>query len=98
MLKFTVPAIPLLLTALNLGLAAEAPRKVASVEGITEYQCDNGLRVLLVPDQSQSKVTVNMTVLVGSRREGDGETGMAHLVEHMGFKATPRHPKIPKAP
>ena len=77
--------------------SAEAPRRVASVEGITEYQLDNGLRVLLFPDKSQSKVTVNMTVLVGSRQEGYGETGMAHLLEHMAFKGTPRHPQIPKA-
>jgi zinc protease len=78
-------------------LAAEAPKKIASVEGITEYQLDNGLRVLLFPDSSQSKVTVNMTVLVGSRHEGYGETGMAHLLEHMVFKGTPRHPNVPKA-
>src|SRR3982751_2241119 len=77
--------------------AAEPPRKVATVEGITEYQFANGLRLLLFPDQSQSKVTVNMTVLVGSRQEGYGETGMAHLLEHMVFKGTPNHPKIPKA-
>jgi zinc protease len=38
-----------------------------------------------------------MTVLVGSRQEGYGETGMAHLLEHMVFKGTPRHPLIPKA-
>jgi zinc protease len=73
------------------------PRLVATVEGISEYQLDNGLRILLFPDNSQSKVTVNLTVLVGSRQEGYGETGMAHLLEHMVFKGTPRHPKIPKA-
>ena len=87
--------------ALALGFFTQAksaePRKVASVEGITEYQLDNGLRVLLFPDNSQSKVTVNLTVLVGSRQEGYGETGMAHLLEHMVFKGTPRHPKVPKA-
>ena len=76
---------------------APAPRKVATVEGITEYQFENGLRLLLFPDQSQSKVTVNMTVLVGSRHEGYGETGMAHLLEHLVFKGTPRHPLVPKA-
>ena len=83
----------------QLAAAAEqpAPKKVASVEGITEYQLDNGLRVLLYPDQSRPKVTVNMTVLVGSRHEGYGETGMAHLLEHMVFKGTPTHPNIPKA-
>src|SRR6266404_2586705 len=89
-------ASALSLAAAQVCLAAEAPRKIASVEGITEYQLDNGLRVLLFPDNSQSKVTVNMTVLVGSRQEGYGETGMAHLLEHMVFKGTPTHPKIPK--
>src|SRR5215472_12585061 len=72
------------------------PKLVATVEGISEYDFENGLRVLLFPDRSQSKVTVNLTVLVGSRQEGYGETGMAHLLEHMVFKGTPRHPTIPK--
>ena len=67
--------------------------KVASVEGITEYNLKNGLRVLLFPDPSKPTVTVNMVYLVGSRHEGLGETGMAHLLEHMAFKGTPRYPK-----
>jgi len=92
----SIRIVLLFLAAVQLALAAEPPRKVASVEGITEYQLDNGLRVLLFPDNSRSKVTVNMTVLVGSRQEGYGETGMAHLLEHMVFKGTPRHPHIPK--
>lgn len=67
----------------------------ASVEGIHEYTLPNGLRVLLFPDQSKPTVTVNVTYLVGSRFEGYGETGMAHLLEHMLFKGTPSHPDIP---
>jgi zinc protease len=63
-------------------------QKGASVEGITEYTFPNGLRVLLFPDASKPKVTVNMTYLVGSRHEGYGETGMAHLMEHMLFLRT----------
>jgi zinc protease len=77
--------------------AADAPKKIATVEGITEYAFDNGLRLLLLPDQSQAKVSVTMNVLVGSRHEGYGETGMAHLLEHLVFKGTPRHPNIPLA-
>jgi zinc protease len=73
-----------------------APRKVATVEGITEYRFDNGLKVLLVPDASKPTVTVNVTVFVGSRHEGYGEAGMAHLLEHMLFKGTPSHATIPK--
>ncbi|MFQ5528920.1 MAG: M16 family metallopeptidase, partial [Gemmatimonadota bacterium] len=67
----------------------------ATVEGITEYQLDNGLRVLLFPDQSKQQITVNITYLVGSRHEAYGETGMAHLLEHLVFKGTPGHPDIP---
>ncbi len=63
-------------------------QKITSVEGITEYSLPNGMRVLLFPDNSKPKVTVNMTYLVGSRLEGYGETGMAHLLEHMLFKET----------
>ena len=62
--------------------------KKAAVGGITEYDYPNGLRVLLFPDPSSPKVTVNMTYLVGSRFEGYGETGMAHLLEHMNFILT----------
>ncbi len=71
-------------------------KKITSVEGITEYQMDNGLRVLLFPDPSKPTATVNITYLVGSRHEGYGETGMAHLLEHMVFKGTPNHPNIPQ--
>ncbi len=60
-------------------------QKKASLGGITEYDFPNGLKVLLFPDSSNPKVTVNMTFLVGSRHEGYGETGMAHLLEHMNF-------------
>jgi zinc protease len=77
--------------------ADDAPRKVATVEGVTEYRLANGARVLLYPEASRPTVTVNMTVLVGSRHEGYGETGMAHLLEHMVFKGTPNHPNVPKA-
>jgi zinc protease len=71
-----------------------APVKVTAVEGIEEYRLANGLRVLLFPDASKPTFTVNLTVFVGSRHEGYGETGMAHLLEHMLFKGTPTHPDI----
>src|SRR5271170_6713452 len=76
---------------------AEGPVKVVSIEGVTEYRLANGARVLLFPEVSRPTVTVNLTVLVGSRHEGYGESGMAHLLEHMVFKGTPYHPEVPKA-
>lgn len=60
-----------------------------SVEGTTEYTLSNGLRVLLTPDESRPTTMVNMTYLVGSRNENYGQTGMAHLLEHMLFRGTP---------
>ncbi|MFL9924688.1 pitrilysin family protein [Herbaspirillum lusitanum] len=65
-----------------------------SAEGITEYRFANGFRLLLLPDDSQPTVTTNLSYLVGSRHENYGETGMAHLLEHLLFKGTPRHPAI----
>ncbi len=79
------------------GAEATKPMKVTTIEGISEYRLENGLKVLLFPDPSKPTVTVNLTVLVGSRHEGYGEAGMAHLLEHMLFKGTPDHPQIPKA-
>ena len=78
--------------------ADEFPRKIATVEGVTEYRLANGARVLVFPEPSRPTVTINMTVLVGSRHEGYGETGMAHLLEHMVFKGTPTFPNVPKSP
>jgi zinc protease len=101
--RVSFPLAPVAVATGVLLLAAQAsaltppPKKITSVEGITEYRLDNGLQVLLFPDASRPKVTVNLTVFVGSRHEGYGETGMAHLLEHMVFKGTPTHPDIPGA-
>jgi zinc protease len=70
------------------------PVAIRSIEGITEYKLTNGLSVLLLADQTAQSVTVNVTYLVGSRHEGRGEAGMAHLLEHMLFKGTPTHPNV----
>src|SRR5467141_1091687 len=80
----------------SVALAQDAPQKGVTIEGVTEYRLANGARVLLFPESSRPTITVNMTVLVGSRHEGYGETGMAHLLEHMVFKGTPTHRNVPK--
>jgi len=74
---------------------AEQLKKVTEVEGISEYRLANGLQVLLFPDQTKETVTVNVTYHVGSKHENYGETGMAHLLEHLVFKGTPKHKDIP---
>lgn len=79
----------LCLVAPQATLAAE---KIAAVEGLTEYRFPNGLRLLLFPDPSKPTITVNVTYLVGSRHENYGETGMAHILEHLVSYGSPKHP------
>ncbi len=83
-LLLLLPLLAFMLSADSQTLPKGVEKK-ASLGGITEYAYPNGLRVLLFPDPSSPKVTVNATYMVGSRFEGYGETGMAHLLEHMNF-------------
>jgi zinc protease len=76
--------------------APASQKPAASVEGIVEYRLANGLQVLLAPDDAKPTTTVNLTYRVGSRHENYGETGMAHLLEHLLFKGSPKYP-APKA-
>jgi len=71
-----------------------APAFVTSVEGVKEYSLPNGLQILLIPDAAQTNVVVNVIYHVGSRQEGYGETGMAHLLEHMMFKGSKKFSNI----
>ena len=79
-------------TAVSKPAAGSKAIQFTSVEGITEYRLSNGLRVLLAPDASKPTTTVNITYMVGSRHENYGETGMAHLLEHLVFKGTTNLP------
>jgi zinc protease len=76
------------LSAQKAPVAMEYPAQVSNIEGIKEYKLSNGLQILLIPDATQSNMVVNIVYKVGSRHEGYGETGMAHLLEHMLFKST----------
>ncbi|HET6995687.1 MAG TPA: pitrilysin family protein [Chitinophagaceae bacterium] len=90
-------AISLLLLSFKNSLAQSTPKLVTTVEGIKEYELDNGLRILLIPDASQTNIAINIVYKVGSRHEGYGETGMAHLLEHMLFKQCEKFTDIKKA-
>lgn len=93
---FVLAVLLMLPLAAPLSAQPAAPKKVATVEGITEYRLDNGLRVVLFPDPTKSTITVNVTYMVGSRHEDYGETGMAHLLEHLMFMGSKNHPDIKK--
>ncbi|MDZ4708949.1 MAG: pitrilysin family protein [Saprospiraceae bacterium] len=72
-------------------------KHITTVEGNKEYELSNGLRVLLIPDPAQTNIVINIVYKVGSRHEGYGETGMAHLLEHMLFKQCGKFTDIKKA-
>ena len=95
MVRCAVIALLMLSAPIGTLRADDEPQFIRTVEGISELKLANGLQVLLFPDVSKPTVTVNLTIFVGSRHEGYGEAGMAHLLEHMLFKGTPSHPAIP---
>ena len=74
--------------------AAQAPQKAVSIEAVTEWRLPNGLKILTIPDPGADTITVHIVYLVGSRHEGYGEKGMAHLLEHLLFKGSKRYPGL----
>ena len=94
--RFSYLLVAMFLLAMAAAVSADSDRLefVTSVEGINEYRLDNGLRVLLMPDASRPTTTINITYFVGSKHESYGETGMAHLLEHMLFYGTADHQDI----
>ena len=95
-MHFRIAFIGLLASVFTLVAAQDGPEFVTEVEGIGEYRLDNGMKVLLMPDSSRPTTTVNVTYFVGSKHESYGETGMAHLLEHLVFMGTPDHQDIKK--
>ncbi len=98
-MRFILLTCSLALFLLNVqqATAQTTPKLITTVEGIKEYELANGLRVLLMPDESQTNIAVNIVYKVGSRHEGYGESGMAHLLEHMLFKQCKKFTDIKKA-
>ncbi|MEO5947461.1 MAG: insulinase family protein, partial [Chitinophagaceae bacterium] len=95
LISFTLGLLALSTTSIQAQTAA--PKLITTVEGIKEFELKNGLRVLLIPDNSETNIAVNIVYKVGSRHEGYGESGMAHLLEHMLFKQSGKFTDIKKA-
>ena len=95
MLLATVAAVAILSSAALGQTLPQGVQKGPSMGGITEYDFPHGLTVLLYPDPANPKVTVDVTYTVGSRHEGYGETGMAHL---LGTSGTPLKVAAPRNP
>ena len=79
------------LLVLILGLSGSAPVCAASAslaERVIEHKLANGLTVLMVERPQTPVVSINITFAVGGINEQAGQTGLAHLYEHMAFKGT----------
>lgn len=94
MFKIFILVLFMTLQAMTSAIAQSTLQPIHSIEGISEYRLNNGLQVLLIPDTSRPSITVNMTYHVGARHEAYGQTGMAHLLEHLVFRGTKRFPDI----
>ena len=77
------------LGALLLGLALALP---AAATDVHEYRLDNGMKVLVLPDHRAPVAVSQVWYRVGSSSEASGITGISHVLEHMMFKGTERHP------
>jgi zinc protease len=62
--------------------------KKETLNGVTKYELDNGMTIILEENHSAPVVAVNVWVKTGSACEADGEYGLAHVHEHMVFKGT----------
>src|SRR5215212_6497382 len=76
-------AAPLLAAALTLPANVEPVETYANV---TQYRLkSNGMTILLVPNHASPVFTFMVVYHVGSRNDAPGNTGSAHLLEHMIF-------------
>lgn len=66
----------------------KAVTRIKTYKGITEFRLANGLTILHKYIEGTGVITTNITYRVGARDEQIGETGLAHMLEHMLFKPT----------
>jgi zinc protease len=81
------------LSVLTLGFllgAATAGIAGTLADRVVETTLENGLKVLLVEEPKSPVVSVQVWYKVGARNEPLGKGGLAHMLEHMMFKGTPK--------
>ena len=87
--KFTVAMMMCALLSWTSAVTLAVPKKERNVRvNLKEATLKNGLRVVLVEDNTAPVIALAVTYNVGSRDERKGRTGFAHLFEHMMFKGS----------
>ena len=69
-------------------LSFAQPVLVKTEQNVEEYRLDNGLRIILAPNDKENKIFMNTVNLTGSLNDPKGKGGLAHLLEHLAFKGT----------
>lgn len=77
---------------MGVGMPAIALERAKEAAPVHEFKLDNGLKVLVKQDKRAPIVVKQLWYKVGSSYEPNGLTGMSHLLEHMMFKGTQKHP------
>ncbi|MBA4392129.1 MAG: hypothetical protein C0407_01120, partial [Desulfobacca sp.] len=83
--------ISLLILILSLGcllLGSVSRLQAVNLDQVYETRLSNGLQVLLVTNTKAPVVSVQVWYNVGSRNEPYGQSGLAHLTEHLMFRGT----------
>ncbi|MDA0720063.1 MAG: pitrilysin family protein [Proteobacteria bacterium] len=60
----------------------------ATAEDVTTYTLDNGMDVVVIEDRRAPVVVHMVWYKVGSADEPEGQSGVAHFLEHLMFKGT----------
>ncbi|WP_417666621.1 M16 family metallopeptidase [Roseibium sp.] len=90
-----------LLLPIGSGLTAVASEKTATstadaelkiAPNLSHFILGNGLEVVVIPDHRAPVVTHMIWYKVGSADEPEGQSGVAHFLEHLMFKGTRDHP------
>lgn len=69
-------------------LSFAQPVLVKTQQNIEEYKLDNGLKIVLAPNDKENKTFMNTVYFTGSLNDPQGKGGLAHLLEHLAFKGT----------
>lgn len=81
----SIRTLAFLVLAAPLSLQAAGPK-------VSEFKLDNGLKLLIQEDHRAPVAVSQVWYKVGSSYEHGGITGISHMLEHMMFKGTKKHP------
>ena len=71
---------------------ASASEPAAQPDRAQQFTLANGMTLIVKPDRRSPTAVHMLWVRVGSMDEVDGTSGVAHVLEHMMFKGTPKVP------